>query len=55
MAEPAPQFPCWCDGDPTCHYTTTVEFGLCAECASLGHRPLPPLPFSLAEEAADAE
>lgn len=38
-----------CDGEPTCAMTTTVEYGLCPSCIEQGHRPLPPLPFSLAE------
>lgn len=32
---------CWCDGSPSCHGSTEIPFGLCDECAELGHRRLP--------------
>ena len=45
---PIADYVCWCDGDPTCGFRAETEYGLCRECSKLGHRPLPPLPFSLA-------
>lgn len=47
LAEP---FPCWCDGDRSCpNDSDEGEYGLCDQCRRYGHRPLPALPFSLAE------
>jgi hypothetical protein len=39
--EKVAEYPCWCDGEPTCNAMVTEKYGLCVECRAFCHGSLP--------------